>query len=57
MSSTSQCLHACRACQTVLAALLDGLVRGVAPMAPHLAEDVWQNSSHAAPATVLQAVQ
>ncbi|KAK7289940.1 hypothetical protein RIF29_03995 [Crotalaria pallida] len=32
-----------RSCQTVLAAHLLSIVRVVAPILPHLAEDVWQN--------------
>ncbi|KAM1191788.1 hypothetical protein ACFX15_011901 [Malus domestica] len=32
-----------RSCQTVLAALLLSVVRVIAPILPHLAEDVWQN--------------
>jgi isoleucyl-tRNA synthetase len=32
-----------RACQTVLAALLEGLLPLIAPLLPHMAEDAWQN--------------
>uniref|UniRef100_A0A2N9IBL3 isoleucine--tRNA ligase n=1 Tax=Fagus sylvatica TaxID=28930 RepID=A0A2N9IBL3_FAGSY len=32
-----------RSCQTVLAAHLLSIVRAIAPILPHLAEDVWQN--------------
>ncbi|KAM1304406.1 hypothetical protein ACFX1X_022182 [Malus domestica] len=32
-----------RSCQTVLSALLLSVVRVIAPILPHLAEDVWQN--------------
>lgn len=32
-----------RSCQTVLAAHLLSIVRVIAPILPHLAEDVWQN--------------
>ena len=32
-----------RSCQTVLAAHLLSTVRVIAPILPHLAEDVWQN--------------
>lgn len=32
-----------RSCQTVLAELLLSIVRVIAPILPHLAEDVWQN--------------
>lgn len=31
-----------RSCQTVLSKVLDSLVRLVAPVLPHLAEDIWQ---------------
>ena len=30
-----------RSCQTVLAALLRGLLAAMAPLAPHMAEDAW----------------
>lgn len=32
-----------RACQTVLAALLEGMLPVIAPLLPHMAEDAWQN--------------
>lgn len=32
-----------KSCQTVLAAHLLYLVRAIAPIMPHLAEDIWQN--------------
>lgn len=32
-----------RSCQTVLSAHLLSIVRVIAPILPHLAEDVWQN--------------
>jgi hypothetical protein len=32
-----------RACQTVMAALLRGMLAAVAPIAPHMAEDAWQH--------------
>jgi isoleucyl-tRNA synthetase len=32
-----------RSCQTVLAAHLLSIVRVIAPLLPHLAEDAWQN--------------
>ena len=32
-----------RSCQTVLNAVLEGLAKSVAPILPHLAEDIWQN--------------
>lgn len=40
----------CRACQTVMAAILGGMLSALAPMAPHLAEDAWQNLPYPAPA-------
>ena len=40
----------CRACQTVLAALLGGLLPAIAPVLPHMAEDAWQALPYAAPA-------
>ena len=32
-----------RSCQTVLQALLEGFAKSVAPILPHMAEDIWQN--------------
>jgi len=32
-----------RSCQTVLHACLEGFAKGLAPILPHLAEDIWQN--------------
>lgn len=32
-----------RSCQTVLHALLEGLAKALAPILPHMAEDIWQN--------------
>jgi isoleucyl-tRNA synthetase len=32
-----------RSCQTVLHACLEGLAKAVAPILPHMAEDIWQN--------------
>jgi isoleucyl-tRNA synthetase len=32
-----------RSCQTVLHALLEGFAKAVAPILPHMAEDIWQN--------------
>ena len=32
-----------RSCQTVLHALLEGFAKSVAPILPHMAEDIWQN--------------
>ncbi|KAL8484972.1 hypothetical protein ACS0TY_027326 [Phlomoides rotata] len=37
------CSSTRRSCQTVLAAHLLSIVRVIAPILPHLAEDVWQN--------------
>jgi len=31
-----------RSCQTVLAAVLEGLTAAMAPILPHMAEDIWQ---------------
>lgn len=36
-----------RSCQTVLHALLEGLAKAVAPILPHMAEDIWQNLPYA----------
>eukprot|EP00804_Cyclotella_cryptica_P006133 CCRYP_018437-RA/>CCRYP_018437-RA protein AED:0.15 eAED:0.15 QI:1269/1/1/1/1/1/2/1097/740 len=32
-----------RSCQTVLHALLEGFAKSIAPVLPHMAEDIWQN--------------
>eukprot|EP00429_Kryptoperidinium_foliaceum_P010472 CAMPEP_0176001570 /NCGR_PEP_ID=MMETSP0120_2-20121206/194_1 /TAXON_ID=160619 /ORGANISM="Kryptoperidinium foliaceum, Strain CCMP 1326" /LENGTH=1037 /DNA_ID=CAMNT_0017334121 /DNA_START=171 /DNA_END=3285 /DNA_ORIENTATION=+ len=32
-----------RSCQTVIHALLEGIAKAVAPILPHMAEDIWQN--------------
>lgn len=32
-----------RSCQTVIHALLEGFAKAVAPILPHMAEDIWQN--------------
>jgi len=32
-----------RSCQTVLHAVLEGLVKALAPILPHMAEDIWQS--------------
>ena len=32
-----------RSCQTVLHSLLEGFAKAVAPILPHMAEDIWQN--------------
>lgn len=32
-----------RSCQTVIQACLEGLTKAIAPILPHMAEDIWQN--------------
>lgn len=32
-----------RSCQTVIHALLEGFTKAIAPILPHMAEDIWQN--------------
>lgn len=32
-----------RSCQTVIHALLEGFAKSIAPILPHMAEDIWQN--------------
>jgi len=32
-----------RSCQTVIHALLEGFTKSIAPILPHMAEDIWQN--------------
>lgn len=32
-----------RSCQTVIHACLEGLAKAIAPILPHMAEDIWQN--------------
>jgi isoleucyl-tRNA synthetase len=32
-----------RSCQTVLHAVLEGFAKSIAPILPHMAEDIWQN--------------
>ncbi|KAL7545516.1 hypothetical protein ACHAWF_008864 [Thalassiosira exigua] len=32
-----------RSCQTVIHALLEGYAKAIAPILPHMAEDIWQN--------------
>lgn len=32
-----------RSCQTVLHSLLEGFAKSIAPILPHMAEDIWQN--------------
>ena len=45
-----------RACQTVLAGILQGLLPALAPVLPHMAEDAWQHLPWSAPAeSVFQA--
>ena len=45
-----------RSCQTVLDALLKGLLAVLAPLAPHLAEDAWLSLPYSKPAeSVFQA--
>ena len=45
-----------RACQTVIAELLSGLLAAVAPLVPHMAEDAWLNLPYKpAQASVCQA--
>lgn len=41
--SRGTCSSTRRSCQTVLSAHLLSIVRVIAPILPHLAEDVWQN--------------
>ena len=36
-----------RSCQTVLAKIAESLAAVIAPVLPHLAEDVWQNLPYA----------
>jgi isoleucyl-tRNA synthetase len=38
-----------RSCQTVIHALLEGYAKAVAPILPHMAEDIWQNLPYAKP--------
>jgi len=38
-----------RSCQTVLAAVLEGLTAAMAPVLPHMAEDIWQALPYAVP--------
>jgi isoleucyl-tRNA synthetase len=38
-----------RSCQTVMHAVLEGLSKSVAPILPHMAEDIWQNLPYAKP--------
>lgn len=36
-----------RSCQTVLHACLEGFTKAIAPILPHMAEDIWQNLPYA----------
>ena len=36
-----------RSCQTVMHACLEGLAKAIAPILPHMAEDIWQNLPYA----------
>jgi len=38
-----------RSCQTVLHAVLEGFTKSIAPVLPHMAEDIWQNLPYAKP--------
>lgn len=38
-----------RSCQTVLHALLEGYTKALAPILPHMAEDIWQNLPYEKP--------
>jgi isoleucyl-tRNA synthetase len=38
-----------RSCQTVLHAVLEGLSKAIAPILPHMAEDIWQNLPYSKP--------
>lgn len=35
--------HRRRSCQTVIKACLEGFAKAIAPILPHMAEDIWQN--------------
>jgi len=35
--------HRRRSCQTVIKACLEGFAKSIAPILPHMAEDIWQN--------------
>ena len=39
-----------RSCQTVIHAVLEGFAKAVAPILPHMAEDIWQNLPYSKPA-------
>ena len=38
-----------RSCQTVIHALLEGFAKSIAPILPHMAEDIWQNLPYEKP--------
>lgn len=38
-----------RSCQTVLHAVLEGFAKTIAPILPHMAEDIWQNLPYSKP--------
>eukprot|EP00980_Cylindrotheca_fusiformis_P008259 scaffold1736_cov127-Cylindrotheca_fusiformis.AAC.73 len=38
-----------RSCQTVIHALLEGYAKALAPILPHMAEDIWQNLPYSKP--------
>ena len=38
-----------RSCQTVLAIIVENLAKAIAPVLPHLAEDIWQYLPHSTP--------
>ncbi len=40
-----------RTCQTTMQLLLEGLATAMAPLLPHMAEDIWQNLPYARPTT------
>ena len=39
-----------RSCQTVIHAVLEGFAKALAPILPHMAEDIWQNLPYSTPA-------
>jgi isoleucyl-tRNA synthetase len=41
--------HRRRSCQTVIHALIEGFAKAVAPILPHMAEDIWQNLPYRKP--------
>lgn len=46
--STTEALRR-RSCQTVLAVAIENLARSIAPVLPHLAEDIWQHLPYKTP--------